>query len=479
MQRQIWIIYNCFQSRLSRKIVFAVFASILAIEIIIFIPSYVRRQQELLMQLEDVSGAIINSIARLTQAEMSATNLHNKVKNLTENTLILGVIICDQTGKIISHIGEKPNIDLVKLKSVKEPSNIYRQLSSDQNYYDVAWPAEYLGTNYTLIARLNAQSVKQELWQFKLRISLLVLIISAFVTFFTMLVLGKLLISPILRLRDDLQAVGESLNHDQNELTFYACSTVRNDELGEVLIAFKEMYDRIYAEISQRKIAEKFLRQEQQKSEDLLLNILPPPIAEKLKNGEKNIADNFSDVTILFADLVGFTKLSATISPCELVNLLNQIFSAFDNLTDRYHLEKIKTIGDAYMVVGGLPSPQSNHAENIADMALDMLKEIEIFNQNNNLNLSIRIGVNTGPVVAGVIGEKKFIYDLWGDAVNTASRMEYHGLPNTIQLSETTYHILNSDDNQNTYLFTARGEIYIKGKGAMKTFLLTGKNHQD
>ncbi|MGL5509772.1 MAG: adenylate/guanylate cyclase domain-containing protein, partial [Microcoleaceae cyanobacterium] len=369
-----------------------------------------------------------------------------------------------------------PDLDVANFKSSQKFNHIQRKLSTDQNYYDIGWSAEYLGSNYSLITRLNAQSVKQELWQFKLRISILVLIISAFVTLFTMLVLGKLLISPILRLRDDLQAVGESLNHDQNELTFYACSTVRNDELGEVLSAFKEMYDRIYAEISQRKIAEKFLREEQQKSEDLLLNILPQPIAEKLKNGEKNIANNFTDVTILFADLVGFTNLSAIISPCELVNLLNQIFSAFDNLTDRYHLEKIKTIGDAYMVVGGLPAPQVNHAENIADMALDMLKEMEIFNQNNNLDLSIRIGVNTGPVVAGVIGEKKFIYDLWGDAVNTASRMEYHGLPNTIQLSETTYNILSRNHHHNTYLFTARGEIYIKGKGAMKTFLLTGKN---
>jgi class 3 adenylate cyclase len=476
MQRQIRILYNCFQSRLSRKIVLAVFASIVVIEIIIFIPSYVRREDELLMQLEDVSGAIINSIARLTQREMSATDLPDKVNKLTENTLIQGVIIFDKKGKVISQVGETPDLDVANFKSVDKPQNIQRKFSSDQNYYDIGWPAEYLGSDYSLITRLNAQSVKQELWQFKLRISILVLIISAFVTFITMLVLGKLLISPILRLRDDLQAVGESLNHDQSQLNFYACSTVRNDELGEVLSAFKEMYNRIYTEISQRKIAENFLRQEQQKSEDLLLNILPQAIAEKLKNGEKNIANNFSDVTILFADLVGFTNLSVNISPCELVNLLNQIFSAFDNLTDRYHLEKIKTIGDSYMVVGGLPAPQINHAANIADMALDMLKEIEIFNEKNNLNLSIRIGINTGPVVAGVIGEKKFIYDLWGDAVNTASRMEYHGIPNTIQMSETTYRILHGN-YRNIYQFRERGEIYIKGKGIMKTFFLINKNN--
>lgn len=479
IKKQLFLLCQCFQSRLSRKIVFAVFASIVVIEIIIFIPSYVRRQRELLIQLEDVSGAIINSITRLTQTEISATDLQNKVNKLTQNTLILGTIIFDQKGKIVCQVGEAPDLDVANFKSSQKFNHIQRKFSADQNYYDIGWPAEYLGSDYSLITRLNAQSVKQELWQFKLRISLLVLIISAFVTFFTVLVLGKLVISPILRLRDDLRAVGESLNHDQSQLTFYACSTDRHDELGEVLSAFREMYDRIYTEISQRKIAEKFLREEQQKSEELLLNILPQPIAEKLKNGEKNIANNFTDVTILFADLVGFTNLSASITPCELVYLLNQIFSAFDHLTDRYHLEKIKTIGDAYMVVGGLPAPQSNHAENIADMALDMLKEIQIFNQNNNLDLSIRIGVNTGPVVAGVIGEKKFIYDLWGDAVNTASRMEYHGLPNTIQLSESTYHILSRNHYHNTYLFTERGEIYIKGKGAMKTFLLTGKNYQD
>ncbi|MGL5510108.1 MAG: adenylate/guanylate cyclase domain-containing protein, partial [Microcoleaceae cyanobacterium] len=213
MQRQIRMLYNCFQSRLSRKIVFAVFASIVVIEIIIFIPSYVRRQQELLMQLEDVSGAIIKSITRLTQTEISAPDLQNKVNKLTQNTLILGTIIFDQKGKIICQVGEAADLDVANFKSSQKFNHIQRKLSTDQNYYDIGWSAKYLGSDYSLITRLNAKSVKQELWQFKLRISILVLIISVFVTFITMLVLGKLLISPILRLRDDLQAVGESLNH--------------------------------------------------------------------------------------------------------------------------------------------------------------------------------------------------------------------------------------------------------------------------
>ncbi|NEP43083.1 MAG: adenylate/guanylate cyclase domain-containing protein, partial [Okeania sp. SIO2H7] len=200
------------------------------------------------------------------------------------------------------------------------------------------------------------------------------------------------------------------------------------------------------------------------------LNILPSTIAKKLKEGEKNIADGFAEVTILFADIVGFTQLSEKTSPQELVSLLNDIFSRFDRLTDKHDLEKIKTIGDAYMVVGGLPMPRGNSAEAIAEMALDMLEEIARFNSENNLDFSIRIGINTGPVVAGVIGTKKFIYDLWGDAVNTASRMESHGIPDTIQVSEATYNIL-----KDKYLFEERGRILIKGKGEMNTYLLLGR----
>ena len=214
----------------------------------------------------------------------------------------------------------------------------------------------------------------------------------------------------------------------------------------------------------------KRLADEQEKSERLLLNILPKAIAERLKQGESTIADSFNDVTVMFADLVGFTKLSASLSPGELVELLNDIFSGFDNLADKYGLEKIKTIGDAYMVVGGLPTPRKDHAEAIADMALDMLDKIAQVPTEDGQPLKIRIGINTGAVEAGVIGSKKFTYDLWGDTVNTANRMESHGIPSAIQVTKETYERL-----LDKYVFKERGIVDVKGKGPMTTYLLMGR----
>jgi len=222
-----------------------------------------------------------------------------------------------------------------------------------------------------------------------------------------------------------------------------------------------------YREAAQRQQAEEALRLEQEKSDKLLRNILPEAIANQLKQNPGAIAEQFNEVTILFADLVGFTPLSARLTPIELVNLLNQIFSTFDELAEDLGLEKIKTIGDAYMVAAGLPIPRTDHAEAIAQMALAMQATVDNFHSQQNENIQLRIGINTGVVVAGVIGTKKFIYDLWGDAVNIASRMESSGQPGSIQVTTATYERL-----KDKFVFEKRGNIHIKGKGEMVTYWL-------
>ncbi|GAB4277506.1 MAG: hypothetical protein Fur0025_03490 [Oscillatoriaceae cyanobacterium] len=206
---------------------------------------------------------------------------------------------------------------------------------------------------------------------------------------------------------------------------------------------------------------------ERQKADRLLLNILPEQIADRLKQEEQTIADSFAEVTVLFADIVGFTQFCTQIPPTELVALLNEIFSRFDLLAEKYDLEKIKTIGDAYMIVSGIPIPRPDHTEAMADMALEMQRTIGQFNAETGSSFQLRIGIHTGPVVAGVIGIKKFIYDLWGDTVNIASRMESHGLPGCIQVTEATYQQL-----KHKYLFEKRGTIHVKGKGEMTVYLL-------
>ena len=224
-----------------------------------------------------------------------------------------------------------------------------------------------------------------------------------------------------------------------------------------------------FHDITTRKKMESALRKERNKTENLLLNLLPEPIAERLKEEPGVIADKFEKATILFADLVNFTHISTTMSATKLVYLLNEIFSTFDELTEKHGLEKIKTIGDAYMVAGGIPIVRPDHAEASAEMALDMLVAIDELNVKLEATFDLRIGINSGPVVAGVIGTKKFIYDLWGNAVNTASRMESHGVPGRIQVSFYTYELL-----RDKYEFEERGSIDIKGQGEMRTYFLTG-----
>ena len=200
-------------------------------------------------------------------------------------------------------------------------------------------------------------------------------------------------------------------------------------------------------------------------NERLLLNILPATIASRLRAGESTIADGFEEMTVLFADVVGFTELSSRLEPHQVVDLLNRVFTSFDELVDRFRLEKIKTIGDAYMVVGGLGDDGSDHVVAVTQMGLDMLEAVRTSAATEPLEL--RIGVHTGPAVAGVIGIKKFIYDVWGDTVNTASRLESAGVPGRIQVSRPTYERLS-----HAFSFEHRGEVELKGKGLVDTFLV-------
>ncbi|MEG4628675.1 adenylate/guanylate cyclase domain-containing protein [Microcoleus sp. AR_TQ3_B6] len=237
------------------------------------------------------------------------------------------------------------------------------------------------------------------------------------------------------------------------------------DAKGELLY-----YEGTVSDITERKLAQEALKVQQEQSEKLLLNILPKPIAERLKAQQSTIADSFGEVSVLFADIVGFTELSARMSPTELVKRLNVIFSHFDQLAEKYGVEKIKTIGDAYMVVGGLPMPRDDHAEAIAQMALGMQAKIAKLSADTGEKLAIRVGINSGPVVAGVIGVSKFTYDLWGDTVNVAARMEATGNAGRIQVTDVTYELL-----KDKYLFERRGVIPVKGKGNMMTYWLLEK----
>jgi len=205
----------------------------------------------------------------------------------------------------------------------------------------------------------------------------------------------------------------------------------------------------------------------QQKSETLLLNILPKEIAAILKNESRTIADHYEDASVLFADMVGFTPLSAQLPPVEMVELLNEVFSFFDSLLDKYGVEKIRTIGDSYMVASGVPRGRPDHAQALAWMALEMRDYIATHTFHNGQKVSFRIGINSGSMIAGVIGRRKFVYDVWGDAVNVASRMESHGLGGAVQITQTTYDLIKDE-----FVCEPRGTVNVKGKGEMEVWLV-------
>jgi class 3 adenylate cyclase len=219
--------------------------------------------------------------------------------------------------------------------------------------------------------------------------------------------------------------------------------------------------------------AEQQVAKEKEKTEQLLLNILPQAVAERFKNDQSFLAEGYRSVSVLFADIVGFTGFSEKIAPDELVKFLNTVFSSFDALTEVFRLEKIKTIGDAYMVAGGVPTPSDHHTRRICQMALKMQDVVKGMKSPGGEPLHIRIGISTGPVTAGVIGAKKFTYDLWGNTVNTASRMESHSAAGSIHITGDVYELIKHE-----FECKSRGEIQVKGKGTMTTYFLIGEKVQ-
>ncbi len=249
-------------------------------------------------------------------------------------------------------------------------------------------------------------------------------------------------------------------------------------DLAEVLIRVYNMLEVRLLHLETKKLYDRVVA-EQKVSERLLLNVLPHSIAERLKGRPEVtadsftevIADSFAEVTVLFADIVGFTKFSEGVSAEVLVDVLNDIFTRFDGIADTRGLEKIKTIGDAYMAAAGLPVPVADHAIRAAHMAVDMIEAVDRFNEHRRYKLKVRIGIDTGAVVAGIIGKRKFLYDLWGDVVNTASRMESHGVAGRIQVTDSTRQRLSEP-----FMLEKRGAIDVKGKGEMHTWFLNSRN---
>jgi adenylate cyclase len=259
---------------------------------------------------------------------------------------------------------------------------------------------------------------------------------------------------------------GEVLFADADLPRWFTSTMLAMNVIGTASIAFVILASFAH----QRNVALAALRVEQQKSELLLLNILPQPIAERLKAGAQPIADDLAAATVLFADAVDFTPLAQRLSAAETVGILDRLFSRFDALVEQLGLEKIKTIGDCYMAAAGVPNPDPEHARKAARLALAMREVLATQAADGQPAMQLRIGINSGPVVAGVIGTKRFLYDLWGDAVNTASRMESHGTPGEIQITRATYELL-----QEEFLCRRRGTIPVKGKGEMETWYLVSE----
>jgi adenylate cyclase len=465
---------NIWAARLSRRVAAWVFLSLMLVEVVILVPSFVNRRRELLLRKEQVSQELLDAAKQnYMQGQDLKTIFDRFGQQSSTSSVIKGATLYKSNGQLVSQFGEPTELHLLEIRT----KSYWGRVTDQGQRYEVVWSGENFNHEYVLVVRHDASDLKWELLAYVGRILVAVLIISVVVTGSTLIVVSVTIITPFLKLKDDFNRVVEAIQETETEPCFETLSAIQlqaqdqmesvQDEMTEVFLAFHQMFDRIYSEIKQRQSVELALRREQEKANKLLLNVLPASIAERLKEEEGSIAEKFDSVTILFADLVNFTCLSVQVMPVVLVELLNDIFSRFDQLTEAHQLEKIKTIGDAYMVVGGIPTARTDHAAAIASLALEMQVALAQFNRERNQGFELRIGMNTGPVVAGVIGRRKFAYDLWGDTVNVASRMESHGIPGRIQVTEATYLALKDQ-----YDLESRGKITVKGRGELEAYFL-------
>ncbi|WP_425067511.1 adenylate/guanylate cyclase domain-containing protein [Reyranella sp.] len=313
-------------------------------------------------------------------------------------------------------------------------------------------PIRIPGVKWALVAKIDAAEAFAPVYRLE-RDLLIVGAIAFLVVILTGAWLSRSLLGPLRELTAGVRrfAAGDHEAH---------VPVRTRDEIGQLCLAFNGMID----DINQKNVV---IESKNRENEELLLNVLPAPIANRLRGGEKGIADGFAEVTVAFADLVGFTQLSSEMPPSEVVTLLNGLFTRFDVAASELGIEKIKTVGDAYMAVCGLPVPVPNHAERMVRMAIRMVHITREHAMEHGVSMKLRVGINSGPVVAGVIGKSKYIYDLWGDTVNLASRMESGGIPDSVQVTRPVYEKLKDQ-----FVFEARGELEVKGKGKVEAWVL-------
>ena len=313
-------------------------------------------------------------------------------------------------------------------------------------------PVRVPGVNWALIAKIDTSEAFAPIHQLE-RELMIVGAIALLVVIVTGAWLSRSLLGPLRELTAGVRrfAAGDTDVH---------VPVRTRDEIGQLCLAFNGMID----DISRKNVE---IENKNRENEELLLNVLPAPIANRLRGGEQGIADGFAEVTVAFADLVGFTAMSSEMPPANVVSLLNGLFTRFDDAAHELGIEKIKTVGDAYMAVCGMPVPVPDHAERMVRMAIRMVHITREHAMEHHVEMKLRVGINSGPVVAGVIGKSKYIYDLWGDTVNLASRMESGGMPDTIQVTRSVYEKLKDE-----FVFESRGSIEVKGKGSVEAWLL-------